>query len=77
MSFSFAQKLIGKSGRWAIMAREDIASPWVQVESVLGVEEANKLVEQLEYDDEERHGYIYSNGDSEGWGEDDPVEMPK
>lgn len=62
--------ILAPNGRYAIMAREDPTSPWVQVESVLGKEEADKLAARLDYDGVERHAYIADNGDIE-WSEDE------
>jgi hypothetical protein len=59
------------TGRWAIMARENKYSPWVQVESISGEDNANWFLEKLDNDDESRLSYIEDCADVE-WGDDAP-----
>jgi hypothetical protein len=67
--------LPSRNGRFAIMARMDDRSPWVQVESILGEDNAHRYMEMLE-DDQERYSTIQANGE-EDWGEDSvPIAAP-
>lgn len=66
---------IAKTGRHAVMARLDKTSPWVQVESVRGEEEAWKLANELEGDDDKRKEFIEDNEDD--WGDDAPLSPPR
>src|SRR5258708_3305129 len=64
-----AKRLIAPSGRWAIMARTGPTGPWVQVESVLGGEEADRMVRNPEDDRDSRTDYIRDPLDERGsWG---------
>jgi hypothetical protein len=61
-----------KSGRIAVLARRSRDDTYVQVESVLGTEEAEKYADTLEHDDVERNGVIVALED-EDWGDDAPI----
>lgn len=69
--------LLAKNGRYAVMAREsEHSTVWVQVESVLGHDNAQKLAEQIEDDDSLRHLYIADSEDESDWGNDAPKAPP-
>lgn len=63
--------IMASSGRYAIMARADVDSPWVQIESVLGMENADRLVDEMENDDAIRAENCRDMADEE-WGADAP-----
>ena len=69
-----AQHRQAKNGRRAILARIDENSPWVQVESVLGDENAQRMVDDLE-NDEQRKSFI-EDADGDDWGDDAPRDLP-
>jgi len=70
---TYAKKVLAPSGRWAIMVRKSKQSQWVQVESIKGEDNANRMLDDLENDIETRCGYII-NADDEEWGADAPSE---
>lgn len=63
--------LRARSGRVAVMARIDAGQPWVQVESILGMDDAAEFAGDLAMDDGERETYIRQAA-GEDWGEDAP-----
>lgn len=63
-----------KNGHLAILARRDSLSPWVQVESVVGEEVAQALIDELENDEDKRLEYI-NDFSSDDWGQDAPAEQ--
>lgn len=64
-----------RSGRIAVMARKDPASPWMQVDSVLTARDASLYTAQLEESAEIRNDAIYE-WRAENWGDDAPTVDP-
>lgn len=76
MTTGHVKKMMAPSGRYAIMARKDEASSWVQVESILGLENAERFVEELDEFDEPRLEAIEEFEAGDDWGDDAPLEAP-
>jgi len=61
-------------GRWNVFARLEDGEDWVQVESILGLEYAEKHADRLEEDDEYRAEAIEEDNFGEDEDEDDEIE---
>lgn len=69
----FVKLLPAQNGRIAVMVRKDAASEiWIQVESILGNEEAEKYANELEHHEDERAEAL-SMMTEEEWGQDAPI----
>ena len=64
--------ILAQSGRYAIMARIDEESPWVQIESILGQENAARHAEDMDNDDAARAEAIRDGEADSNWGTDAP-----
>lgn len=76
MSNPHAKMIMAPSGRYAIFARLGESSPWVQVESINGEDNATRFIRDLEdYDD--RASYIEDCDPTDmEWGRDAPLTAP-
>lgn len=75
MKRKFVRVLPSKSGaRFAIMARND--GFWVQVEAIIGRENADQYADRLEHDADLR-AQVIEQCEDDDWAEDAPVETDR
>lgn len=76
MALENVRILSAKQGdRIAVVARKAPGEPWIQVESVLGEQNAQDCAEELDADAGKRSSVIDEFAEDE-WGTDAPAQMP-
>lgn len=71
---NFTRIALAHNGRYAVLARRTEGDDWVQVESVLGDQEASNFADSLESDEGVRSKHIEDCAEDE-WDEDEPAEI--
>lgn len=69
----FTRVALALNGRYAVLARRTEGDDWVQVESVLGDEEAGNFADSLESDEGVRVKAVEDCAE-ESWGDDEPAQ---